>query len=296
MITSAREYVPISGRTAALTTAALTAATPAAAALARATPATAPPATIRVTMPTSAATTGTTTPGAIPRSVHDRPATSLAIAGMTRLSTCDWPGKLVATLFLQGCPLECTYCHNPSLLDPRTPGVVEWSEVLALLDRRQGLLDGVVFSGGEPTRQAGLADAMRQVHDLGFGVGLHTAGPYPKRFAEVLPLCDWIGLDIKAPSRLYEAVTGVSSAASKAFECLGMALASGVDLQVRTTVDPMIMSLADVAELTATLVTLGVGEHVIQQVRAEGTRPEFAARLAACRAGTAAEPALTRRE
>jgi len=208
-------------------------------------------------------------------------ADDLQIAGLTRLSTCDWPGKLVATVFLQGCPLACTYCHNPDLLDPRAPGTIEWQVVRDLLAKRHGLLDGLVFSGGEPTRQAGLAAAMMEVRDLGFGVGLHTAGPYPKRFAEVLPLCHWVGLDIKAPERLYGAVTGVQSSASKAFACLRQALDSGVDLQVRTTVDPTIMSPDDVAGLTVTLRKLGVREHVLQQVRTEGTRPEFAARLKA---------------
>ncbi|MDJ0325068.1 MAG: anaerobic ribonucleoside-triphosphate reductase activating protein [Terracoccus sp.] len=208
-------------------------------------------------------------------------ADDLQIAGLVSLSTCDWPGKLVATVFLQGCPLACTYCHNPELLDPRTPGTVSWQQVRELLEKRHGLLDGVVFSGGEPTRQPGLAAAMHEVKALGFGVGMHTAGPYPKRFAEVLPLCDWVGLDIKAPENLYGAVTGVQSAAAKAFACLRVALDSPVDLQVRTTVDPMIMSDDDVAGLTGILSDLGVREHVIQTVRMEGARPEFAERLAA---------------
>ena len=202
-------------------------------------------------------------------------AEQLQIAGIARLSTCDWPGRLVATVFLQGCPLECGYCHNPGILDPRVPGVVPWRSVLDLLARRRGLLDGVVFSGGEPTRQAALPDAMRQVREFGFGVGLHTAGPYPRRFAEVLPLCDWIGLDIKAPERLYGRVTGVASAGAKAFACLELALAAGVPLQVRTTVDPTTMSEADVAELTETLNSRGVTEHVLQQVRLEGVRQEY---------------------
>lgn len=207
-------------------------------------------------------------------------AQDLAIAGLVALSTCDWPGKLVATVFLQGCPLACGYCHNPGILDPRRPGAVPWASVLDLLARRAGMLDGVVFSGGEPTRQAGLADAMTQVRAMGFGVGLHTAGPYPRRFAAVLPLCDWIGLDIKAPEHRYGAVTGVASAGPKAFACLRLALASGVDLQVRTTVDPTTMTTADVEELTATLTALGAREHVLQQVRTDGVRDVYAAALA----------------
>ncbi len=208
-------------------------------------------------------------------------ADDLQIAGLTRLSGCDWPGMLVATVFLQGCPLACTYCHNPALLDPRTSGVIEWQEVRDLLARRRGMLDGVVFSGGEPMRQAGLASAMREVRDLGFRVGLHTAGVYPKRFAEVLPLCDWVGLDIKAPQRLYGMITGVQSSAAKALACLRLAVGSPVDLQVRTTVDPTVLTPEIVAELTASLLAEGVPEHVLQEVRTEGARPEYVERLMA---------------
>lgn len=202
-------------------------------------------------------------------------ADGLQIAGLTRLSTCDWPGHLVATVFLQGCPLACGYCHNPGILDPRVPGRIAWSEVLELLARRRGLLDGVVFSGGEPTRQAALVDAMRQVRAAGFRVGLHTAGPYPRRFADVLPLCDWIGLDIKTSKDRYARVTGVAAAGPRAFACLRMALDAGVGLQVRTTVDPITMTDDEVAELTADLHEFGVTEHVLQTVRLEGVRQEY---------------------
>jgi pyruvate formate lyase activating enzyme len=194
----------------------------------------------------------------------------------------------VATVFLQGCPLDCGYCHNPGLIDPRTPGTVRWQAVRDLLARRVGLLDGVVFSGGEPTRQPGLGAAMREVRALGFGVGLHTAGTYPRRFADVLPLCDWVGLDVKAPPDRYAAVTGVASAAASAAACLRLALEAGpgVDLQVRTTMDPTTLTASDLDRLTAGLRRAGVVDHVVQEVRAEGTRPAYAAALTAVLAGT----------
>lgn len=208
-------------------------------------------------------------------------AKDLQIAGLTRLSTCDWPDNLVATIFLQGCPLACTYCHNPSILDPRQKGVIQWEEIVTFLSKRVGLLDGVVFSGGEPTMQDSLYEAMREVKEMGFKVGLHTSGIFPKKLTKVLPLCDWVGLDIKAPKHLYEAITGIASSADKAFESLAFALNSGVDLQVRTTVDPMIISPDDILELTNSLVSLGVTDYVLQTVRTEGTRPKYAANLEA---------------
>lgn len=208
----------------------------------------------------------------------------LAIAGLVPLSTVDWPGRLVATAFLQGCPWRCTYCHNSAILDPRTPGVVPWTAVRELLARRVGLLDGIVFSGGEPTRQAALLPAVREVREAGFAVGLHTGGAYPRRLAALLPYVDWVGFDVKAPARLYRAVTrvgGPTSAADATAASLRLVLDSGVDVQVRTTVDPTVLTSDDVAELTATLRDLGVREHVLQQVRPDGTTDEYRAALEA---------------
>ena len=206
-------------------------------------------------------------------------ASSLTIAGIETFSSCDWPGKLVATVFLQGCPWQCTYCHNVSIIDPRAPGEVTWESIVATLQRRRGLLDGVVFSGGEPTRQAGLADAMREVRELGFAVGLHTGGAYPRRLRDVVGLVDWVGLDIKAPEAKFAQVTGVANSARPAFESLRIALDSGVALQVRTTVDPMILSDDDVAQLRAQLSAMGVADYVVQKVRTEGASAEFVDRL-----------------
>lgn len=207
-------------------------------------------------------------------------AQDLQIAGLVPYSTCDWPGKLAATVFLQGCPWQCGYCHNPSLLDPRAPGTVEWSEVLELLDRRRGLLDGVVFSGGEPTRQHALAAGMLAVKELGYGVGLHSGGAYPKRLEAILPLVDWVGLDIKAGKAQFAQITGLPGSATPAYRSLDLVLESGVDFEVRTSVDPTVMSEGDVRELTAYLKSLGVDRHVLQRVRPDGATSEYADKLA----------------
>jgi pyruvate formate lyase activating enzyme len=140
----------------------------------------------------------------------------LRVGGLSRLSSCDWPGQLVATVFLQGCPWRCRYCHNPHLLPAPGDGEIAWREVLAFLEARRGLLDGVVFSGGEPTVQAALPAAMRTVRALGFGVGLHTGGPTPERLKAVLPLVDWVGFDVKAPFADYARITGVASSGEAA--------------------------------------------------------------------------------
>ncbi|MBS6934822.1 MAG: anaerobic ribonucleoside-triphosphate reductase activating protein, partial [Actinomyces graevenitzii] len=150
-------------------------------------------------------------------------AAGLQIAGLVPLSTVDWPGKLAASIFLQGCPWRCVYCQNHEILDPRTPGSVPWSQVVELLQRRRGLLDGLVFSGGEATRQPGLLSAAQEVKALGFAVGLHTAGIYPGNLARLLAAdaVDWVGLDIKAlPGPDYQQVVARGGGGEKAWLAL----------------------------------------------------------------------------
>ncbi len=212
-------------------------------------------------------------------SMREDPAWMLQIAGMTNMSTVDWPGRLTATLFLQGCPWECTYCHNPAMQDSRVPGIVGWDDVTALLDRRIGRLDGVVFSGGEPTRQRGLADAMRQVSEKGFGIGLHTAGAFPGRLAMVLPLVDWVGIDIKATEAFYPQITGKGMSGRRAWESLRLVQEAGVAHEVRVTVDPTTHTRDEVLATVEQLRERGE-EPILQEARAEGANPAYAAALA----------------
>lgn len=176
----------------------------------------------------------------------------IAVGGLTPLSTSDWPGKLAATVFCQGCAWACPYCHNAAL---RAVGKGEraWPEVLAWLETRQGLLEAVVFSGGEPLLQPGLADAMNAVRALGFAVGLHTSGLDPAALAHVLPLADWIGLDLKAPRAAYGRITGVADSAAAAWASLDLVRASGVAFELRSTWHPALLSEAELLMLAGEL-------------------------------------------
>ena len=203
-------------------------------------------------------------------------ASDLQIAGLTPMSSVDWPGKFVATVFAQGCPWACPYCHNQAIIDPKIPGVVSWERVEELLGRRRGLLDGVVFSGGEATRQLAVLPAMSRVRELGFEVGLHAAGPYPARLHEILRtgLVDWVGIDIKAmPGPHYEAVAGRPNAGPKAWESLGEVLDSGVSYEVRLTVYPD--GPRDGYEVASCVKDLGATHFALQQARALGTAQGF---------------------
>lgn len=183
------------------------------------------------------------------------------------MTTLDYPGELAAVVFCQGCPWRCRYCHNVHLLPAHTPGQVPWSEVRRFLVSRRGLLDAVVFSGGEPTLQSALREAMREVRALGFKVGLHTSGAYPTRLKRLLPLLDWVGLDIKALPADYQAITGVPGSGDNAWTSLRLLLDAGLPLQVRTTPLPGQDRPEHLSELRKRLTGVGVHDHLIQRCR-----------------------------
>lgn len=195
---------------------------------------------------------------------------TLRVGGLVPLSTTDYPDQLSAVVFCQGCAWRCSYCHNPHLLPMRGDSQIEWDEILAFLDRRRGLLDAVVFSGGEPTLQRSLPDAMRTVRAMGHKVGLHTAGIHPRRLAAVLPLTDWVGMDIKAEFHRYSAITAVPRSGERAQESMELILASGVAHEFRTTVHPTLFSSEALERLADALARVGVRHYVLQESRGKG--------------------------
>lgn len=148
-----------------------------------------------------------------------------------------------------------------------------WGDVITFLKARTGLLDGVVFSGGEPTIQSALPAAMREARELGFAIGLHTGGPVPGRLAEVLPLVDWVGFDVKAPFADYERITGVPESGAAALASLRALVASGVEFETRTTVHPDLLTSGDLERMSVELSAEGVTRWVVQSYRTEGARP-----------------------
>ncbi len=188
---------------------------------------------------------------------------ALRIAGLIRLTTIDYPGELAAVIFCQGCPWRCRYCHNQHLLETEAAELLPWSEVMGFLQRRRGLLDAVVVSGGEPTAQTALGAAMREIRELGYKIGLHTNGAYPERLRELLSLIDWVGLDIKALPEDYPAITGVSGSGELAWSSLQILLESKVDLEVRTTLMPT-WTPEYIQTLSQRLADAGVQNYALQ--------------------------------
>jgi pyruvate formate lyase activating enzyme len=206
-----------------------------------------------------------TLPGCGARAARD----CIRVGGVQRLSTVDWPGQLAAVVFCQGCGWRCRYCHNPDLISFGTPGRYGWNEMLVWLERRRRLLDAIVFSGGEPTLQPGILEAVGQARALGFKIGLHTAGPSPGRLSPLLALVDWVGFDFKGPFPAYGRITGHADG-DEVRASLAMLRQAGVDCEVRTTWHSRLLSAGDLGEMAGVLSGIGCTEWVIQRFRPDG--------------------------
>ncbi|BDG09100.1 anaerobic ribonucleoside-triphosphate reductase activating protein [Anaeromyxobacter paludicola] len=159
------------------------------------------------------------------------------LAALRPCSFVDWPGRIAAVAFTQGCNLACRYCHNPGLVPLRGGGRVSEEEVLSLLEARRGRLDGLVVTGGEPTLQPALPRFLARVKERGFAVKLDTNGTRPEVVEALLAagLVDHLAVDLKATPDDATWLTGSEAQPRGARRCLELALARGVAHEVRTT-------------------------------------------------------------
>ena len=128
----------------------------------------------------------------------------MRLGGLTRTTALDFPGRVAAVVFTQGCNFTCPYCHNPQLVRPFGEPLAE-EEALAFLRRRRPHLEGVVISGGEPTRQPDLAEFCKKLRGLGYAVKLDTNGSAPQMVSDLIErrLISYLALDLKADPRRY---------------------------------------------------------------------------------------------
>ena len=110
----------------------------------------------------------------------------MKIHGLQKMTLLDYPGRVACTVFFGGCEMRCPFCHNAELLDGSAPSVMTDEELIAFLEKRKGLLDGVAFTGGEPLLQKDLPDLARRIRDLGYDVKLDTNGMHPDRLEKML--------------------------------------------------------------------------------------------------------------
>ncbi len=165
----------------------------------------------------------------------------MLISGLQKMTLLDYPGCVACTVFTGGCNFRCPFCHNASLVIPEAlraaDGGVE--AVLSFLKKRQGLLDGVAVTGGEPLLHADMAEFLRRVKDLGFRVKLDTNGSFPARLRALVEegLVDRVAMDIKNDPAFYAETAGVADLdLAPITESKEFLLSGAVEYEFRTTV------------------------------------------------------------
>lgn len=193
----------------------------------------------------------------------------ILIGDVCPFSIVDFPDHISAVLFLQGCPWRCPFCYNTSLqpFKKTEGGIWTFEKFYQFVKRRFGVLDAVVFSGGEPLMQKNLPQAVKQIKDLGYTVGLHTGGYHPARFKELLAFLDWVGFDIKGPKEKYKLLTGGFDDFEAVEESLKMLIDSGISFECRTTCDPRLLNAKDLLQIGTFLKQAGVKEYHLQKYR-----------------------------
>jgi pyruvate formate lyase activating enzyme len=193
----------------------------------------------------------------------------LPISGITPFTTIDFPGRLAAVFYTQGCPWRCRYCFNEELQPfDRYDQVIPSKKIAWFLKTRRAFLDAIVFSGGEATSHEMLREWMEFVKSIGFAVGLHTAGIHPDNLEKVLPSCDWVGLDVKAPFEDYEKITQIKQSGERVKQSLKVILESGIDCEFRTTVHPELLGEKDILNIATDISLMGAKKYVIQIFKA----------------------------
>lgn len=177
--------------------------------------------------------------------------------GFQRLTLLDYPGKVACTLFTAGCNLRCPFCHNASLVTHiDNTNIYNKEEILSYLGKRQGILEGVCISGGEPLMQTEIEDFIKEVKALGYSIKLDTNGFYPDKLISLVEngLIDYVAVDIKNSYSKYAKTTGIENLDLSPLKRTVEFLLSGkVDYEFRTTIVEGLHTEADILDIGKTI-------------------------------------------
>ena len=161
----------------------------------------------------------------------------MRIGGLQKLTLLDFPEVVSCIVFTKGCNFRCPFCHNASLVE-KSDEEISQSEILSFLKKRQGLLDGVVITGGEPLLNPDIPAFLSKIRDMGYKIKLDTNGSNPKLLKEIVSdgLVDYVAMDIKNSPEEYLLATGVDKFSKETEESKDFLLTGSIPYEFRTTV------------------------------------------------------------
>ncbi len=165
----------------------------------------------------------------------------MIFSGIVKSSLIDYPGKIATVLFVPGCNYNCFYCHNRKLIEEITD-ILDPNEINAFLEKRQGFIDAIVISGGEPTLYDDLPEFFSKIKKLGYLTKLDSNGSNPDMISRLIQEgnVDYFAIDYKAPSNQYALYCGEESNSSKVLETINILNSTKSHFEVRTTVIPQL--------------------------------------------------------
>ncbi|WP_457642296.1 anaerobic ribonucleoside-triphosphate reductase activating protein [Persephonella sp.] len=176
----------------------------------------------------------------------------IKIGGLQKFSLIDFPSRISAVIFTQGCNLRCPFCHNRNLVLPEYYGqTLDIKYVFNFLESRKKMIEGVVITGGEPTIYREITDFIERIKDMGFLVKLDTNGTNPEILVELInkKLLNYIAMDIKASFGKYEELAGIKIDLNKIRESIKVILNSNVEYEFRTTLVRDLITYTDIIKI-----------------------------------------------
>jgi len=174
----------------------------------------------------------------------------MKIGGFQKTSLLDYPKNVSAIVWTAGCNFRCPFCYNKDLVDGNVKLISE-EEIFSFLEKRKGLIDGLVISGGEPLMQKDIIDFTTRVKKLGYLIKIDTNGTFPEKLQELIDkkLVDYISMDVKAPKKKYGRLAGAKTDISKIEKSIDIIRNNAPDYEFKTTFAPNLLDKKDIVEI-----------------------------------------------
>ncbi|MCA9459845.1 MAG: anaerobic ribonucleoside-triphosphate reductase activating protein, partial [Nanoarchaeota archaeon] len=181
-------------------------------------------------------------------------------SGIQKFTTVDDQGFLGITLFTGGCNFRCKYCHNREFVNSKQIKFLDIDNICNFLEKRKGIIETIIFCGGEPTLHENLLEWMRYVRSLGYRIKLDTNATNSQILKEILDegLVNFFAIDYKAPKNKYFDIIERKVDVENILNNIKMIVESGIDYEIRTTVHTDLLSKEDIEIIIDELKNIGV--------------------------------------
>ena len=199
----------------------------------------------------------------------------MKIQGLQKMTLLDYPGRVACTVFLGGCDFRCPFCHNFELVVGPMPEAMSEDEFFAFLDKRQGLLDGVAITGGEPCLRSDLPEFAARIREAGFSVKLDTNGYHPAMLRRLVEegLVDYVAMDIKNSPDKYARTAGLQEVdPERISESIALLMDGLIPYEFRTTVVRELHEARDFEEIGKWIT--GARQYFLQAFTVRDTVPD----------------------